>query len=107
MNKKKVIAFLIILINISPGLISGQRTTANKPMVQLGVSEINITPETPILMSGYSARTTPYKEIHDSLFATALFFTGEKTRILLITSDLIGLPFDFIDDLKKNDFTKD
>jgi hypothetical protein len=38
--------------------------------------------------------------VHDSLFASALFFSGEQ-KALLISADMIGFPFAFVDTLKK------
>jgi neutral ceramidase len=101
MSKKNIIGFLIMVINIFPGLIFGQQIAISKTMVKLGVSEIKITPEKPILMSGYSARKTPFTRVHDDLFASALFFSGEKDKALVITADLIGFSFEFIDEIKK------
>jgi neutral ceramidase len=102
MGKNSSIRIMIIMIFMIPGLIFGQSVAKTvKTPVKLGVSTINVTPLTPVLMSGYSSRTTPYTAIHDSLYASALFFTDGKMKILLITSDLIGYPSEFIDDLKK------
>lgn len=101
MKNKLAFRFLIILISFIPGLTYGQNTINEKTLVKIGVSQINITPETPILMSGYDARTTPFTRVHDELYASALYFSGEKTKTLLITADLIGFSFAFIDDIKK------
>jgi neutral ceramidase len=102
MGKNSLFRIMIVLIFMIPGLICGQNVAkTGRTPVKLGVSTINVTPLTPVLMSGYSSRTTPYTAIHDSLYASALFFTDGKTKILLITSDLIGYPSEFIDDLKK------
>jgi neutral ceramidase len=67
----------------------------------MGVSQINITPEAPILMSGYDARKTPFTGVHDSLFASALYFKNEKTSLLLITADLIGYSRAFVNETQK------
>jgi neutral ceramidase len=101
MKNKFARGFLIILIYLVPCLIFGQKSISEKFFVKMGVSQINITPEIPILMSGYDARTTPFTGVHDELYASALYFSGEKTKILIITSDLIGFSSLFIDDLKK------
>lgn len=100
-NNKLVFRFLIILISIAPALTFGQNAINYKTIVKLGVSQINITPEIPMLMSGYSARKTPFTEVHDELYASALFFSSEKTQVLLITADLIGFSADFIEETKK------
>jgi hypothetical protein len=92
---------LIILIIFAQGLAFGQNGINEITSIRLGVSQIDITPEKPTLMSGYGSRNTPFTGIHDKLYASALLFSNEKTKALLITSDLIGYSSDFVDDLKK------
>jgi hypothetical protein len=84
MKSKRTIRFLIILISFVPGLSFGQGSLKEEPDVRLGVSQIKITPEVPVLMSGYDARKTLSTGIHDDLYASALCFSDEGTRILLI-----------------------
>jgi len=99
---KKVDLFLmLVLVLFNSWIVSeAQELSGNKIHVQLGVSQINITPEIPILMSGYEARKTPFTGIHDSLFASALFFKGGNTSLLLITADVIGFNRSFVDDTR-------
>jgi neutral ceramidase len=101
MKNKMTLGILILLISFMFGPIFGQAAINEKATIKLGVSQINITPEKPTLMSGYGGRTTPFTGVHDSLFATALYFSGEKTKALLITTDLIGFSADFTDEIKK------
>ncbi len=101
MKSIRMSGMMILMIFIIPVLTSGQKGLNEKTECQLGVSQINVTPDEPILMSGYAARKTPFTGIHDSLYASALFFTGENTRTLIITSDLIGFSAEFVDDTKK------
>src|ERR1041384_6420469 len=101
MQKIIALRFMIII----PGLLSlaskGQ-DLPGKDFVRLGVSQVNITPAQPVMMSGYDARKTPSTGVHDSLFASALFFSGEKSKALLISADLIGFPSWLVDTLKKS-----
>jgi len=99
--KNKINIGLIILVCFFPGLSIGQKASNNTTSITLGISQVNITPEQPVMMSGYDARKTPSTGIHDSLFASALFFTGEQNKALLITADVIGFPHTFIDSIKK------
>jgi neutral ceramidase len=101
MKKNIVFSCLIILLVSVPFATSGQNTVNEKSLVKIGVGQINITPGTPTLMSGYAGRTTPFSGVHDELNASALFFSGEKSKVLLITTDLIGFSSSFIDDIKK------
>lgn len=52
-----------------------------------------ITPEGPIWMSGYAARTHPSEGVLQDLYAKALALEDPKgRRVVFITSDLIGFP---------------
>jgi hypothetical protein len=94
-------AVLIILISLLPLISMGQKETDADLIVRLGVSQINITPDIPLIMSGYDARETPFTGIHDSLYASALFFSSEKNKVLIITTDLIGFRTEMADEIKK------
>ncbi len=78
---------LLIVTGFVLGLCFGQNTLNQSSFIKLGVSQINITPEKPTLMGGYSARTTPFTGVHDALYASALYFTGDESDALLITAD--------------------
>ncbi len=100
---KKIYCFLLsafILTGImTPARCQIQSGTESK--VLMGASQANITPEFPVMMSGYEARKTPSTGIHDSLFATALYFKSPGTSLLLITADLIGYSKPFVDETRK------
>jgi neutral ceramidase len=101
MKNKITFRFFMIMTCLVPWITFAQNTTNEKTLVRMGVSQINITPGSPTVMGGYGSRTTPFTGIHDDLYASALFFSGEKTKSLLITADLLGFTSLFIDDLKK------
>ncbi|MBS1576875.1 MAG: neutral/alkaline non-lysosomal ceramidase N-terminal domain-containing protein [Bacteroidetes bacterium] len=106
MKKKLVFSIMIIVLGFIPRLSKAQNSESSRDLIRLGVSQVNITPEQPVIMSGYGARITPSTGVHDSLFASALFFTGEKNRALIITADMIGFSDAFVDEIKKNIYEK-
>ena len=98
--KKILITGSLILALFSSGIpVRGQKGLNEYSGLRLGVSQVNVTPSEPTLMSGYSNRTTPFTGVHDSIYASALFFTG-ASKSLIITSDLIGFSSHMVDDLK-------
>jgi neutral ceramidase len=101
MNSIKKFMVLIILISFLPLFSFSQSGTNANTMVRLGVSQINITPQVPITMSGYDARETPFTGVHDDLYASALYFSSEENKALIITTDLIGFKTEFADEIKK------
>jgi hypothetical protein len=60
-----------------------------------GAAKVNITPITPIPMSGYGGRKDPFTGIHDSLFLTAVVFSDGSRKAAIITADLIGFSHRF------------
>ncbi|MBE7500918.1 MAG: neutral/alkaline non-lysosomal ceramidase N-terminal domain-containing protein [Verrucomicrobiales bacterium] len=60
---------------------------------EVGVARVSITPPTPFWMSGYAARTHPSEGVLAELWAKALAFRDPQgQRVVLVTTDLIGLP---------------
>ncbi len=61
--------------------------------IRAGVSRIDITPDAPIWMSGYAARTHPSTGVLHRIWAKALAIEDAKGgRVVIVTTDLIGLP---------------
>ena len=58
-----------------------------------GVGRIKITPEEPIWLSGYASRTKPSEGVIHDIWAKALAMEDPKGgRVIIVTTDLIGLP---------------
>lgn len=58
-----------------------------------GVARLNITPEGPIWLSGYAARTKPSEGKLTELWAKALALEdGKGGRFVIVTVDLVGIP---------------
>jgi neutral ceramidase len=65
-----------------------------------GVSRARITPELPVWLSGYAARSHPTDRVQQDLWAKALALDdGKGGRAVIVTTDLIGLPHNLTDDL--------
>lgn len=64
-------------------------------VLEAGAARINITPATPMLMSGYGNRTDPFKGVRDSLYASAVVFSDGDRKAVIITTDLIGIAHQF------------
>ena len=58
-----------------------------------GIGRVIITPEAPIYMSGYAGRDHPSEGVLHDLWAKALAIEDRKgSRVVIISTDLIGLP---------------
>ena len=75
----------IVLIYVTPA------RGADTPW-KAGVSAIKITPQKPVIMSGYASRSRPFERVERDLFAKALALDdGSGHRAVIVTMDLIGL----------------
>ncbi len=58
-----------------------------------GAARVDITPKQPIWMSGYASRNHPSDGVISPLFAKALAIEDrKKSRVVIVTTDLVGLP---------------
>lgn len=61
------------------------------PDWKVGLAQIKITPERPLPMSGYSARTKPFEGVASDLYVKAMVLEdADGGRGVLVTSDLLG-----------------
>jgi hypothetical protein len=66
---------------------------AADPEWKVGLAQVKITPEQPVLMAGYASRNHPFERIETDLFAKAIVLEDRQgQRAALVTSDLIGFP---------------
>ena len=70
-----------------------------------GAFTVDITPGSPVVMSGYSSRDQPFEGIHDKIYARAIVFDNGITKACIIQADLIGFSHDFSDEIS-NDIMK-
>ena len=90
LSTKRIIAIVVVLtisfsLTTSP-LYAGD----NVGMLRAGIARIDITPEKPVKMAGYGARTALSKDVHDPLSARVVAFENDGRRLVLVSSDLIG-----------------
>jgi neutral ceramidase len=65
---------------------------------KVGVASVKITPERPVPMAGYAARTKPFEQVEADIYAKALALEdADGHRAVLVTSDLIGFTAEVAD----------
>jgi neutral ceramidase len=79
-----IIIMLIIAFSLSVCSAAGEGT------LRVGTARIDITPEKPVKMAGYGARTALSEAVHDPLSARVVAFENNGERLVLVSSDLIG-----------------
>ena len=84
--------FMLLSIVLSGTMTFGQ--TKSNGLMDIGVAQVDITPEGPIRLTGYAAREkSESKGVIHRLFAKALAFGSDaQGPSILITVDLVGIP---------------
>lgn len=71
-------------------------------LIPVGVARIDITPDRPIRLTGYSDRSASFDKVHHRLWGKALAFGDAKNGYsLLITVDLLGIPGRITEQVRK------
>jgi len=80
---------------LAPTQESSPREPASgaRPLWKAGLAKIRITPQKPVWMTGYGARTKPSQGTLQDLYARALALEDESGgRAVLVTTDVLGFP---------------
>ena len=104
MSFKKVLQYLTVVMIFLAGskvlTVYSQQMDSQKDWIRAGFAKVKITPEVPIRMSGYGARTEVFKGVHDDIFACAAVFDNGRNKACIITADVIGFSHEFCDETK-------
>ena len=63
----------------------------SQPTMQIGIAKINITPKSPAFLTGYANRDKPSEGVLHDLWAKALVLSNQKEKMIIVTTDLLGL----------------
>jgi neutral ceramidase len=85
LNRITIIVIMLIIAFSLPVC-----SAASEGILRAGTAKIDITPEKPVKMAGYSARTALSEDVHDPLLARVVAFENNGKRLVLVSSDLIG-----------------
>ena len=92
---------MIMILVSAAFFLAASRLNEPEATMKAGAAVIKITPAEPVRMSGYAARTEPFKGVHDDLFANAVIFENGRSSACIITADVIGFSHDFVDEIRK------
>jgi hypothetical protein len=88
MNTKKVLIVLAVTLISLYTMGQPGKSTETPKGIRAGIAKVDITPEKPVELYGYSARKAPSAGIHDRLYARAVVFDNNTDKIVLVSSDL-------------------
>src|SRR5947207_11631646 len=73
---------------------------ASAAELQIGVAKTEITPSTPIRLTGYAARKTESEGVEQRLFARGLAIgTSKADAVVLVTLDTMAVPHEVTDEV--------
>ncbi len=87
---KRITAIVMVLVISLTLVVFPTGAAANEGTLRAGTAMIDITPDKPVKMSGYGARTALSEAVHDPLSARVVAFENNGERLVLVSSDLIG-----------------
>lgn len=94
MKKHNILLILTILyINLIP-FRGGSFSQISGDGLQCGTAKVNITPPVGTWLAGFGSRKTPSDGILDDLYAKMLVLSDGKTKIAMVTADLLWFPAD-------------
>ncbi len=64
------------------------KSSGKQGILRAGIAKIDITPDIPVMLYGYSSRKTPSEGIHDHLFARAVVFENGGKKFVMVSSDI-------------------
>jgi len=68
------------------------RASAAEAEWKAGLATVSITPQKPVVMAGYAARTKPFENVAQEIHAKALALEDRQgNRAVLLTTDLLGI----------------
>lgn len=91
---KQFIFLRIIFITLVTGSFLSQAYAAKPGTYLVGIAQVDVTPDYPVILSGYASRnTTPIERVEQKLWARALVIRSQdQTPQILITVDNCGVP---------------
>lgn len=91
-NKIAMKNTILTIFSLLVVFLSGKMESQAQGLVNTGLARIDITPEIPIRLTGYSTRDVPFEGISQKLWAKALAMGDMENLSVLITVDLLGIP---------------
>jgi neutral ceramidase len=94
---KSILLCTLLLFYIAP-----KSHAQNNMTWRIGLSKSVITPEKPMWMAGYAARTTPATGIYHDLWAKVMVLEDQSGKqLVLVTSDILGFPKKMSDRIRR------
>lgn len=100
-SMRVLIVFVAFLVSLS---VYGQpvKKGSKDDVLKAGLAKIDITPDIPVRLYGYSSRKTLSEGVHDKLYARAVVFENSGNKLVLVSSDLGSYGSEVFDVIQKS-----
>jgi neutral ceramidase len=100
MKKVTIIVFVIVSMQFA---FSGTKVFSQNAVLKAGIAKIDITPTESLYMGGYdeSCRTGPSDGAYGKIYIRSLVFDDNISRVVFIEGDLVSLPPEDYDPIRK------
>jgi neutral ceramidase len=85
----------LVAASVTMVILGGARSlqAGSEQAWKVGLAAVKITPQQPVMLSGYASRNHPFEKVTTDLYAKALALEDSHGRLaVLVTTDLLGLP---------------
>lgn len=83
---------IVAIFSLLMVFLSGKLESRAQGLINTGLARVDITPEIPIRLTGYSTRDIPFEGVSQKLWAKAMAMGDTENLSVLITVDLLGIP---------------
>jgi neutral ceramidase len=102
MKSKSVVLLIITLFIFISSSAQQVKSSLQQGILRAGIAKIDITPDTPVMLYGYSSRNSLSEGIHDRLYARAVVFENGGNRFILISTDIGSYNDSIYNEIKKS-----
>jgi hypothetical protein len=88
MNAKKIFFIFVVLFICLFSIEKTSKSQEKGGVLRVGIAKVDITPDNPVRLYGYSSRKDLSEGVHDPLYARAVVFENNGKRVVLVSSDL-------------------
>jgi len=100
MRSSTILLLIALLVNRLSAAAAPAR--ADNADWSVGIATVRITPDKPVVLAGYAARTKPFEKVEQEIEAKALAMKDTQGhRAVLVTMDLCTLPPDVADPVRQ------
>src|SRR5690606_465934 len=83
---------IVAIFSLLMVFLSGKLESRAQGLINTGLARVDITPEIPIRLTGYSTRDIPFEGVSQKLWTKAMAMGDTENLSVLITVDLLGIP---------------